>query len=55
MMRTFCREGAKTQPICELFISMIGGFSDGEMDHVSYRHISRRVVRAKRDSDLRLT
>lgn len=33
MMRTFCREGAKTQPICELVISMIGGFSDGEMDH----------------------
>lgn len=54
MARTFCREGMKTQPICEFIISSVGGFSDSETDRVSYRHISR-VVRAKRDSDLRLT
>ncbi|KMQ95114.1 lipase 3 [Lasius niger] len=29
----FCKEGIMTQPICELVISMIGGFSRGEVDH----------------------
>ncbi|XP_072757268.1 lipase 3-like isoform X2 [Anoplolepis gracilipes] len=29
----FCREGIVTQRICELMVSMVGGFSEGEMDH----------------------
>lgn len=40
----FCKEGIMTQPICELVISMIGGFSRGEVDHVSYRRISENVI-----------
>ncbi|XP_011265903.2 lipase 3 [Camponotus floridanus] len=31
---TFCREGLITEPICAFVISMIGGFSHGEVDHM---------------------
>lgn len=39
MTYTFCREGLMTEPICAFVVSSIGGFSQGEVDHVSYRHI----------------
>jgi len=32
-----CQKGVLTQPLCQLIVSMIGGFSIGETDYVSYR------------------
>lgn len=50
MMKNFgynmCRKGAITQPLCELVIYLIGGFSSGEFDYVShyFSHEKRRIL-----------
>lgn len=45
MTYTFCREGVFTQPLCELIVFMIGGFSVNETDYVSYHCRYKSVPR----------
>lgn len=38
MSYALCSKGMITQPLCEILIYLIGGFSNGEFNHVSYRN-----------------